>query len=123
MDPSQPGTTLRERVAAKRRAPGATFDQVVQHLGWDPATLNRYVREVWCMKPDRAAALAAFLSAALQMALKLPRQLGRLVVRRRQRAGPAVRVHALCRRLPRLRTEVQRGHGYGLVRPPAPGPQ
>ena len=39
-----------------------------------------------------------------------------LVVRRRQRARPAARVHALYRRLPGLCAEVQRGHGPGLRR-------
>ena len=39
-----------------------------------------------------------------------------LVVRRRQRARKAARVHALYRRLPGLCAEVQRGHGHGLRR-------
>ena len=39
-----------------------------------------------------------------------------LMVRRRQRARPAARVHALYRRLPGLCAEVQRGHGPGLSR-------
>jgi len=42
---------LAERLEAKRRALGATFDQVAQHLDWNRASLFRYVRGVWRMKP------------------------------------------------------------------------
>jgi len=64
-DPTPEPTTLAERLEAKRRALGATFDQVAQHLGWDRATLFRYVRGIWRMKPDRQAVLEEFLAAPL----------------------------------------------------------
>lgn len=64
-DPSPGPQTLAERLEAKRRALGATFDQVAQHLGWDRAILFRYVHGIWRMKPDRQAALEDFLAAPL----------------------------------------------------------
>jgi transcriptional regulator with XRE-family HTH domain len=64
-DPSPKPETLTERLEAKRRALGVTFDQVAQHLDWDRATLFRYVRGIWRMKPDRQAVLEEFLTAPL----------------------------------------------------------
>jgi len=64
-DPSPRPETLADRLEAKRRALGASFDQVAQHLGWDRATLFRYVRGIWRMKPDRQAALEEFLGTPL----------------------------------------------------------
>jgi hypothetical protein len=64
-DPTPKPETLSERLEAKRRMLGATFDQVAQHLGWDRASLFRYVRGIWPMKPDRQAALEEFLAAPL----------------------------------------------------------
>jgi len=62
-DPTPDPRTLAERLEAKRRALGVTFDQVAQYLGWDRATLNRYVHGVWKLRPERTAALEQFLSA------------------------------------------------------------
>jgi transcriptional regulator with XRE-family HTH domain len=64
-DPTPRAETLAERLEAKRRMLGVTFDQVAQHLGWDRASLFRYVRGIWRMKPDRRAALEEFLAAPL----------------------------------------------------------
>jgi DNA-binding XRE family transcriptional regulator len=64
-DPTPKPETLAERLEAKRRTLGATFDQVAQHLGWDRASLFRYVRGIWRMKPNRQAALEDFLAAPL----------------------------------------------------------
>jgi transcriptional regulator with XRE-family HTH domain len=63
-DPSPDPTTLAERLAAKRRALGITFDQVAKHLGWDPGTLTRYLNGTWRMPADRNSSLEAFLSAS-----------------------------------------------------------
>ncbi len=79
-DPSPAATTLAERVQAKRRALGVTFDQVAQHLGWDHGSLYHYVVGVWRMKPERAAVLEAFLAAdpsALRHILELPKRQSR----------------------------------------------
>ena len=42
-DPMPEARTLGERLEAKRRGLGVTFDQIAGYLGWDPATLTRYV--------------------------------------------------------------------------------
>ena len=63
-DPSPPPTTLRERLTAKRRALGATFEQVANYLGWDSGTLSRYLNGTWSIPPARAAALDTFLGAS-----------------------------------------------------------
>jgi transcriptional regulator with XRE-family HTH domain len=62
-DPTPEPTTLTERLGAKRRALGATFDQVAKYLGWDPGTLTRYLNGTWRMPPGRAEALEVFLKA------------------------------------------------------------
>jgi len=62
-DPTPPGTSLKDRLEAKRRALGITTDQVAAHLGWDPGSLNRYLRGVWSLSSERAGDLEAFLSA------------------------------------------------------------
>jgi len=88
-DPSRPPTTLLERLTAQRRALGATLDQVAQYLGWDPFTLNRYVRGIWPMSPERAAALEAFLvadPASLTPVLAFARRRRRRPVYRRESA-------------------------------------
>lgn len=81
-DPSPAPRSLAERLEAKRRATGMTFGQIAEHLGWDPATLHRYLR-VWRLNPDRAATLEVFLSADFSP-LKLPPNVD---------AGFPVRVH------------------------------
>jgi DNA-binding XRE family transcriptional regulator len=43
-DPSSPPETLAERLKAKRRALGATFDQVARHLDWDRSARNWRLR-------------------------------------------------------------------------------
>lgn len=62
-DPTPRGSSLKDRVEAKRRALGITAYQVAAHLGWDPGSLNRYLRGVWPLSTERAADLEAFLSA------------------------------------------------------------
>lgn len=77
-DPTPVPTTLAERLAAKRRATGVTFDQVAQQLGWDPGTLTRYLNGTWRMPTERADALEHFLDG--QFSGELPRRLGRWVL-------------------------------------------
>lgn len=62
-DPTPEPTILTERLRAKRRALGATFDQVAKYLGWDPGTLTRYLNGTWRMPPSRTEALEGFLKA------------------------------------------------------------
>lgn len=62
-DPSPTPRTLAERLEAKRRATGATFGQVAEHLGWDEGTLTRYLNGTWRISPDRREALEAFVNA------------------------------------------------------------
>jgi cyanate lyase len=61
-DPTTEPTTLAERLKAKRRALGVTFEQVATYLGWDPASLTRYLNGSWRLSPDRALALNTFLN-------------------------------------------------------------
>ncbi len=60
-DPTPAPATLAERLAAKRRAMGMTFEQTAVHLGWDPGTLTRYLNGTWRMPAGRADALERFL--------------------------------------------------------------
>ena len=60
-DPTPEPKTLAERLEAKRRALGATLDQVATTLGWDGGTLARYLNGTWRLPPARASALEAFL--------------------------------------------------------------
>ena len=62
-DPTPPGSSLKDRVEAKRRVLGITADQVAAHLGWDPGSFNRYLRGVWPLSTERAGDFEAFLSA------------------------------------------------------------
>jgi transcriptional regulator with XRE-family HTH domain len=76
-DPSSPPATLKERVVAKRRALGVTFDQVANHLGWDSGTLTRYLNSTWSIPAARAVVLDAFLGAPasdLRSIHQLPRR-------------------------------------------------
>lgn len=77
-DPTPAGSTLSERLEAKRRRLGATLDQVAAYLGWDPATLARYVNGTCrAIPPKRHAQLNAFLdapAACLAGLLDLPRR-------------------------------------------------
>jgi transcriptional regulator with XRE-family HTH domain len=63
-DPTPEPKTQSERLEAKRRRLGVTFDQVAGYLGWDPGTLTRYLNGTWRIPGDRAASLHEFLSAA-----------------------------------------------------------
>jgi transcriptional regulator with XRE-family HTH domain len=84
-DPTPEPTTLVGRLEAKRRTLGATFDQVAAHLGWDRATLTRYLNGTWRIPANRMAALELLLSAKstdLTDIHRLPRRL-----RRSGRAG------------------------------------
>ena len=76
-DPSTAPVTLKDRLAAKRRGLGVTFDQVANHLGWDGGTLTRYLDGTWSIPAARAAALDAFLGAPasdLRSIHQLPRR-------------------------------------------------
>lgn len=74
-DPTPAPATLAERLAAKRRATGITFEQAAQRLGWDPGTLTRYLNGTWRMPAKRVDALEDFLDG--QLPRDLPRSLGR----------------------------------------------
>jgi transcriptional regulator with XRE-family HTH domain len=77
-DPTPEAKTLRERLEIKRRTLGATFDQMAKHLGWDRATLTRYLKGTWRMPPARAEAFERLLSATtseLEAIYRLPRRL------------------------------------------------
>jgi transcriptional regulator with XRE-family HTH domain len=79
-DPSPEARTLAERLGAKRRGLGVTFDQIASHLGWDPATLTRYLNGTWCIPANRMVALELLLSAKttdLTDVHRLPRRLRR----------------------------------------------
>jgi hypothetical protein len=62
-NPTPTPTNLAERLEAKRRALGITFEQAAKYLGWDPVTLARYLNGTWRMPPSRSAILEVFLSA------------------------------------------------------------
>lgn len=79
-DPTPEAKTLAERLEAKRRGLGVTFDQIAGHLGWDPATLSRYLNGTWRIPANRMAALELLLSANstdLSDIHRLPRRLRR----------------------------------------------
>jgi transcriptional regulator with XRE-family HTH domain len=61
-DPSPAARTLAERVEAKRRELGVTFEQAAKYLGWDPGSLTRYLNGTWALSPTRAEALERFLA-------------------------------------------------------------
>jgi transcriptional regulator with XRE-family HTH domain len=63
-DPTPTPTTLADRLQAKRRALGVTFEQVARYLGWDEGSRTRYLDGTWRMPPVRAAALEAFLATS-----------------------------------------------------------
>ncbi|MPZ31987.1 MAG: helix-turn-helix domain-containing protein [Rhodospirillales bacterium] len=71
-DPSPAPTTLAERLAAKRRATGMTFDQVANYLGWDPGTLTRYLNGSWLLPQDRRERLEVFLSGPVCATQRVP---------------------------------------------------
>jgi hypothetical protein len=58
-----PTPTLAERLEAKRRGLGVTFDQITGYPGWDPATLTQYLNGTWRIPANRMAALEFLLSA------------------------------------------------------------
>jgi transcriptional regulator with XRE-family HTH domain len=79
-DPTPEARTLAERLEAKRRDLGVTFDQIAGYLGWDPATLTRYLNGTWRIPANRMAALELLLSAKstdLTDIHRLPRRLRR----------------------------------------------
>jgi transcriptional regulator with XRE-family HTH domain len=79
-DPTPEANTLAERLEAKRRGLGVTFDQIAGYLGWDPATLTRYLNGTWRIPANRMAALELLLSAEstdLTDIHRLPRRLRR----------------------------------------------
>jgi transcriptional regulator with XRE-family HTH domain len=79
-DPTPEPTTLVGRLEAKRRALGVTFDQVATHLGWNRATLTRYLNGTWRIPANRMAVLELLLSAKssdLTDIHRLPRRLRR----------------------------------------------
>ncbi|MDP2331035.1 MAG: helix-turn-helix transcriptional regulator [Reyranella sp.] len=62
-DPTPEARTLAERLEARRRGLGVTFDQIAGYLGWDPATLTRYLNGTWRIPANRMTALELLLSA------------------------------------------------------------
>jgi transcriptional regulator with XRE-family HTH domain len=70
-DPSPAPTALPERVQAKRRHLGVTFEQVAGYLGWDPGSLTRYLNGTWRLSPERAHALEQFLGLGVEAAPSL----------------------------------------------------
>lgn len=76
-DPSPEPKTLAQRVEAKRRVLGVTFEQVADYLGWDAGTLTRYLNGTWRLSLERADALERFLGLDEQEAaavLAIPRR-------------------------------------------------
>jgi transcriptional regulator with XRE-family HTH domain len=77
-DPTPAPLSLVERVEAKRRILGATLDQVAQYLGWDEASLRRYLKGEWRLSQERAEALERFLRLSVEEAvvslLTIPRR-------------------------------------------------
>ena len=63
-DPMPEPQTLGERLEAKRRATGMTFDQVSAYLQWDPGSLSRYLDGTWRLSRERADILERFLNQA-----------------------------------------------------------
>jgi transcriptional regulator with XRE-family HTH domain len=61
-DPTVAPKTLAERVEAKRRMLGITFEQAAKYLGWDPGSLTRYLNGTWALSPTRADKLESFLA-------------------------------------------------------------
>jgi len=76
-DPMPAPQTLSERLTAKRRELGVTFEQAAKYLGWDPGSLSRYLNGTWALNPTRAEALERFLGLDKQDAaavLAMPRR-------------------------------------------------
>ena len=79
-DPTPAPRTLAERLEAKRRGLGVTSDQIAGYLGWDPATLTRYLNGTWRIPANRMAALELLASARTTDVTdihRLPRRLRR----------------------------------------------
>jgi transcriptional regulator with XRE-family HTH domain len=77
-DPSPAPANFAERLQAKRRQLGATFEQVAAFLGWDGGSLTRYLNGTWRLSAERANALEQFLdlgSDAAEAVLALPRRM------------------------------------------------
>ncbi|MBL6614572.1 MAG: helix-turn-helix transcriptional regulator [Reyranella sp.] len=70
-DPSPEPKILAERVEAKRRVLGVTFEQVANYLGWDTGSLSRYLNGTWRLSSDRQGTLEAFLSSGNQAVVTL----------------------------------------------------
>lgn len=60
-DPSPEPASLADRLHAKQRATGLTFDQVAAHLQWDPGSLSRYLDGTWRLSRERAEVFERFL--------------------------------------------------------------
>jgi transcriptional regulator with XRE-family HTH domain len=79
-DPTPEARTLAERLEARRRDLGVTFDQIAGYLGWDPASLTRYLNGTWRIPASRMMVLELLLSAKttdLTDIHRLPRRLRR----------------------------------------------
>lgn len=63
-DPTPAPTTLAERLVAKRRATGITFDQAALQPRWDPGTLTRYLNGTWRMPDARSNSSTSYPGAA-----------------------------------------------------------
>ena len=70
-DPTPEPQTLAGRVNAKRRTLGVTFEQVAQHLGWDPGTLSRYQNGTRRLSARRTQALERFLAPRAEDAVSV----------------------------------------------------
>ena len=76
-DPTPVPKTLAERLGAKRRELGVTFEQAAKYFGWDPGSLTRYLNGTWALNPSWAEALEHFLAMdqrAAAAVLALPRR-------------------------------------------------
>jgi len=62
-DPTPPGSTLADRVVAKRRVLGLTVAELAKRLSWDSGTLTRYLNETWRIPNARRAKLEAWLGS------------------------------------------------------------
>jgi transcriptional regulator with XRE-family HTH domain len=72
-DPTPAPKTLAERVEAKRRALGITFEQAAKYLGWDPRSSTRYLNGTWALSPTRADELKSLLALDGKAAETIPR--------------------------------------------------
>jgi transcriptional regulator with XRE-family HTH domain len=76
-DPTPVPKNLAERLEAKRRDLGVTFEQAAKYLGWDPGSLTRHLNGTWALSPTSAEALERLLAMderAAEALKKTPRR-------------------------------------------------